>query len=118
MSWHLIQYKGAFDKFMAECTPAMTDAMRPRLARLWLKGNQAGYPATSPLGDGLFELRARYKRIRMRLLFGFLPGRRIVFVLGTTKDKRRLAPSTLRTARALLSEAVATQERLNVIKLN
>jgi hypothetical protein len=118
MAWRLLQYNGAFDAFVADCTSGMRDALRPKLAQLALKGNQTGYPLTEPLGDGLFELRARWKKVRMRLLFGFLPGQRIVFVWGGTKDQRRLPPFVIQRARALVAEALATQERINVARLH
>jgi hypothetical protein len=118
MAWRLLQYNGAFDEFDAQCTPDMRDALRPKLANLALKGNQARYPLTEALGDGLFELRVKCKRVHMRLFFGFLPGQRIVFVWGGTKDQRRLPPDIIRQARMLLVEAIATQERINVAHLH
>lgn len=118
MTWRLLQYKGAFDAFWAECTQDMRDAILPRLAQLLLKGNQATSPITESLGDGLFELRARWKKVRMRVLFGFLPGRQIVVVWGGTKDQRTLPPATIRRARELLEKAKAEVEALNVTVLN
>jgi hypothetical protein len=94
----------------------MTKALNPRLARLWAMGNRAGYPVTEPLGDGLFELRGRCQKVRMRLLFGFLPGQRIVFVWGTIKKTRTLSPADLKMARELLVEATTMQETLDAVK--
>ncbi len=118
MAWRLLQYDGAFDTFWVECTDKMRDALRPKLARLALKGNQTGYPLTEPMGDGLFEFRARYKKVRVRLLFGFLPEQCVVFVWGGTKDQRRLPAEVIRRARVLLAKAIATQERINVAQLH
>src|SRR5690242_4478848 len=115
MGWVLLQYKGAYDSFVAECTTAMLDQLRPRLARLAVKGNLTRYPVSEPLGDGLFELRARAGRVRMRLLYGFLPEKRIVIVFGTTKKGRVLPKADMQLARTLLAEAVAMQEKLNAI---
>lgn len=114
MPWRLLQYKGAFDSFWTECSEEMRDSIRPRLTQLWLKGNMATYPVTEPLGDGLFEVRGRLKKVRVRLLFGFLPGQCIVFVWGGTKDQRRLPPATIAAARRLLAEAKASVEALSV----
>jgi hypothetical protein len=118
MAWRLLQYNGAFDTFWAECTAEMRDALRPKLARLALSGNRTGSPLTEPMGDGLFEFRARWKKVRIRLLFGFMPGRCVVFVWGGTKDQRRLPPAVIQGARTLLAEAVATQERINVAQFH
>jgi hypothetical protein len=112
--WRLLQYNGAFDAFWATCDEETREAFRPKLARLALTGNQAGYPLTEALGNGLFEFRARHKRVRARLLFGFLPGQRIVFVWGGFKDQRRLHPEVIAHGRVLLAEAIALQERINV----
>ena len=70
------------------------------------------------LGDGLFEVRARAKKVRIRLLFGFMSEKRIVIVWGGTKDQNRLPPSTIQTARRLLEEAKATIERLYVVNIH
>jgi phage-related protein len=116
--WRLLQYDGAYDRLMAECDQAMKDAIKPRLAQVLIKGNLARYPVTEPLGDGLFEIRARAKKVRIRLLFGFSLRKRIVVVWGGTKDQRRLPPATIDAARRLLKEAEATIEKLHVINLH
>lgn len=116
MAWRLMQYKGAFDALMADCDQEMKDALAPRLIRVAQLGNQAKPPITESLGDGLFEIRARAKKVRIRLLFGYLPQYRVVVVWAGTKDQRRLSPATIRAARALLVEAAATIELLeNVV---
>jgi hypothetical protein len=40
----------------------------------------------------------------VRLLYGFLPERRIVIVWGGTKDQRRLPPAIIRRAREVLDD--------------
>jgi hypothetical protein len=118
MAWLLLQYNGAFDTFAAECTDDMKGALRPKLAKLALQGSRSRLPLTESLGGGLFELRGRSKKVRMRLLFGFLPGQRVVFVWGGIKDQRRLPPEVIERARVLLAEATAAQERINVANLH
>jgi hypothetical protein len=118
MSWQLLQYNGAFDALWTSCNQEMRDSVRPRLAQLAIKGNQASYPITEPLGDGLFEVRGRVKKVRVRLLFGFLPGQRIVFVWGGTKDQRRLPQTTINHARRLLAEVKASPGGLHVANIH
>jgi hypothetical protein len=118
MPWQLLQYNGAWDALMTECDSEMRDALTARVAQLALKGNQVTYPVTEALGDGLFEVRARANRVRIRALFGFAPGRRVVIVWGGTKDQRRLRPATIKLARRLLSEALANLEALHVANLH
>jgi hypothetical protein len=114
MAWQLLQYNRAFDGFWEQCDSDLQDAFRPKLAQLALKGNLARYPLTESFGEGLFELRVKHKRQRARLLFGFMPGQRIVIVLGAFKDQRRLPPAMIERARVLLNEAVGVQERIDV----
>lgn len=116
--WTLLQYNGAYDALMSECDQGMRDALMPRLSTLLIKGNGARYPVTESLDDGLFEVRARSGRTQIRLLFGFLPGRRIVFVWGGTKDQKRLRADIIARARVLLLEAQATQERLGNVRIH
>jgi phage-related protein len=118
MPWRLLQYNGAFDDLWASCPEEERDSIRPRLTQLWLKGNLATFPVTEPLGDGLFEVRGRHKRVRIRFLFGFMPGQRIVFVWGGKKDQRRLPQAAINAARRLLAEAKATEESLHVVSLH
>jgi hypothetical protein len=118
MPWQLLQYHGAFDKLWGSCTEEMRDSIRPRLAQLLLKGNMATFPITEPLGDGLFEVRARWKKVRIRLLYGYLPGRCVVFVWGGMKDQRKLPAATIAEARRLLEEAKASIEALHVVHFN
>jgi hypothetical protein len=117
MGWRFLQYKRAYDVLMADCTDAMKAALRPRMAQLLALGNMATPPVTKALGKGLFELRAVAGRVRIRLLFGYLPGQRIVFVWGGTKDQRTLPPRTIQAARRLLDEAT-NAEAANVTDLN
>ena len=113
MGWRFVQYNGAYDDLMADCDQAMKDALKPRLAQLLLLGNMATFPITESFGDGLFEVRARASRVRIRLLFGFLPGQRIVFVWGGKKDQRKLPAKTIKGARKLLEAAQAEAETLD-----
>lgn len=117
MPWRLLQYKGAFDTFWATCSGEMKDSMRPRLTQLWQKGNLATYPVTESFGEGLFEVRGKHKKVHMRLLFGFLPGQRIVFVWGGTKDQKTLPPAVIAAARRLLAEA-KTSEAFHVAHIH
>jgi hypothetical protein len=118
MSWQALQYNGAFDDLLAKCNQEMKDQLAPRYAQLLLKGNRAGPPVTDSFGDGLFELRAKWRKIHIRALFGFLPGQRIVFVLGALKDQRKLPARDLERARKLLREAETNLEKLHVVQLH
>jgi hypothetical protein len=64
-------------------------------------GNQLRDPRSKSLDDGLFELRGT----RVRIYYGFLPGRRAVLVGGYVKKRTDTPVDVLRLMRARLKEA-------------
>jgi hypothetical protein len=118
MSWVLLQYERAFDDVWSTLTEAERDSIRPRLAQVWTRGNQATFPITESFGDGLFEVRGRAKKVRVRFLFGFLPGRRIVIVWGGKKDQRKLPAAVIKHARRQLELAKASLEVLHGVNIH
>jgi len=64
-------------------------------------GNQLREPRSKSLDDGLFELRGT----RVRIYYGFLPGRRAVLVGGYVKKRTDTPTDVLRLMRARLKEA-------------
>lgn len=99
MPWKLLQINESFDMFYAGCNEALQNKIDARLAQLMIKGNLAKEPISKPLGGGLFELRADSADRHARLLFGFLPGQRIVFVDARYKDQRTLPPAVIARAK-------------------
>lgn len=95
-------YRSHFGKFVAGLTDAkdikdaavLTGALRSL-------GNQLREPRSKSLNDGLFELRGT----RVRIYFGFLPGRRAVLVGGYVKKRTDTPAEVLRMMRARLKEA-------------
>jgi hypothetical protein len=63
-------------------------------------GNQLREPRSKSLDDGLFELRGT----RVRIYYGFLPGRRAVLVGGYVKKRTDTPVDVLRLMRARLKE--------------
>ncbi|MGH7916263.1 MAG: type II toxin-antitoxin system RelE/ParE family toxin [Candidatus Binataceae bacterium] len=64
-------------------------------------GNQLREPRSKSLGDGLFELRGT----RVRIYYGFLPGRRAVLVGGYVKKRTDTPANVLRVMHTRLKEA-------------
>ncbi len=64
-------------------------------------GNQLREPRSKSLDGGLFELRGT----RIRIYFGFLPGRRAVLLGGYVKKRDDTPPDVLRLMRKRLKEA-------------
>jgi phage-related protein len=63
-------------------------------------GNQLREPRSKSLEDGLFELRGT----KVRIYYGFLPGRRVVLVGGYVKKRTDTPVDVLRLMRARLKE--------------
>jgi phage-related protein len=70
-------------------------------------GNQLREPRSKALDGGLFELRGT----RVRIYYGFLPGRRAVLVGGYVKKRTDTPSGVLRLMRARLKEAQHEYEK-------
>lgn len=78
--WILWQFKNIVDSFLANVNDRMEEILVRRLVHLSDKGNDCKRPISSPIGDGLFELRARAGKEQARLIYFFHSDRRIIFV--------------------------------------
>ncbi len=70
-------------------------------------GNQLREPRSKSLEDGLFELRGT----RVRMYYGFLPGRRAVLVGGYVKKRTDTPRQVLRLMRARFKEVQDANEK-------
>jgi len=70
-------------------------------------GNQLREPRSKSLTDGLFELRGT----RVRIYYGFLPGRRAVLVGGYVKKRTDTPRDVLRLMRTRLKEVHDEDEK-------
>jgi hypothetical protein len=64
-------------------------------------GNRLREPRSKSVNGGLFELRG----IRVRIYYGFLPGRRAVLLGGYVKKRDDISSDILRLMRVRLKEA-------------
>ncbi len=62
-----------------------------RLKKLRGQGHELRRPLSAPLGDGIYELRVREKKVRLRMLY-FFYGREIVVVSHGLKKKTGEVP--------------------------
>lgn len=67
-------------------------------------GGNLGMPATSPMGDGLFELRAEANKNIARILFCYQPGKRIVFLRAFAKKQQKTPQREIDIARDRMKE--------------
>lgn len=85
--------------------PAGINASFTRIAEQMVEtGPNLGLPYTRPLGDGLFEIRAKGKEGIGRAFFCALVGRRIVILHGFIKKTQQTPDKELKLARKRLKE--------------
>lgn len=74
--------------------------------RLATDGSRLRFPASRPLGDGLFELRIDLNRTARRITFYFADDRRIV-LLTTFRKQRQNERTEIRRARRAMRRCIA-----------
>ena len=98
---HFAQFVGGFtDRTDIRDAAVLTGALR-------ILGNQLREPRSKSLSGGIFELRGT----RIRIYYGFLPGRRVVLLGGYVKKRTDTPADVLRLMRARLKEARDAYEK-------
>ncbi|MGO3356405.1 MAG: type II toxin-antitoxin system RelE/ParE family toxin [Oceanisphaera sp.] len=91
MSWKIDFHNGVEDKILA-LPPKIQARMIKLLELMETHGANLGPPHTEPMGDGLFEVRAKAKEGIARGLFCYLKGKHIyvlhVFIKKTQKTPK------------------------------
>jgi phage-related protein len=111
--WSVDEHKTAGGQsHFAEFVASLADAKDIKdaavlIAALRALGNQLREPRSKALDGGLFELRGT----RVRIYYGFLPGRRAVLVGGYVKKRTGTPTGVLRLMRARLKEAEDEHEK-------
>lgn len=104
----LLQFSETVSEFVGQCDNEMREALEQRLDHLREHGNRARMPVSKPLGDGIFELRGKTTRHQARLLYFFLPNRRIVFARAFFKKSRAVPPSEIKKAQQIKKLVTST----------
>ena len=108
--WKPVQYRDVWDSIYLSCDKDTQISLDFRLDQLVEKGALAREPISKPLGDGIFELRA--KDVRVLYYFGF--DRTIVFVNGIIKKRgdvlRREIKLAIKRKKFLEEESEGTHE--------
>lgn len=69
-----------------------------RLKRLRNQGHELRRPIAAPLRDGIYELRVREKKVRLRMLFFFYGRERVVVTHGLKKKSDEVPPTEIERA--------------------
>ena len=106
--WDLRQYGAAYDEFMLnfEDDDELTGRIDARLHKLRQLGNQARLPISKPLGKGIFSLRVRFKKVRIRFLYFFGLNNTIVVTSAFVKKQREIPQKFIDHAREVKSKLV------------
>ncbi|HTY21662.1 MAG TPA: type II toxin-antitoxin system RelE/ParE family toxin [Desulfomonilaceae bacterium] len=75
------------------------DACYERLETLRDRGYELGFPAAEHLGDGIWELRVRVKKVRLRMLYFFHERKTVVVTHGFHKDTAKVPPIEIKRAK-------------------
>jgi phage-related protein len=111
--WTVNEHKTAGGQsYFADFVAGLTDAKDIKDAAvltgaLRALGNQLREPRSKSLENGLFELRGT----RVRIYYGFLPGRRIVLVGGYIKKRTDTPAKVLQLMRARLKEVEDAEKK-------
>lgn len=103
VGWSIEFYAGVEDQIVA--MPPKIQARILRLLELMEKhGANLGAPHTEPMGDGLFEIRAKAAEGIGRGLFCYLKGKRIVVLHAFVKKSNKTPKQELELAKSRKKE--------------
>lgn len=97
-TYTLLQYRGAYDTFVATLDGKFKTSVEQRLKRLADHGAGAGANVTKKLRDGIYECRAQRERQQARLIWFYMKGKRIIVTVGFIKKKGKVPPLLIEQA--------------------
>ncbi|OOY33916.1 type II toxin-antitoxin system RelE/ParE family toxin [Solemya velum gill symbiont] len=103
MAWKLDFYKGVENQIL-EMPPKIQARMIKLLELIEKHGANLGPPHTKPIGNGLFEVRAKAQEGIGRGLFCYLTGRHIVVLHAFVKKIQKMPKRDIELARVRLNE--------------
>ena len=114
MAWALLQYDRVYNAFLEGCDDDSHKKVVAKMAVLLMYGNLVSRSLSESLGDGLFELWfTGATGIHIRILYGFLPGRRVLVVDARYKDQKKLPPGVIEEAKRRLAAIKASEQKSN-----
>lgn len=103
MTWNVSFYDGVEDAIL-DMAPKIQARMLRLLELMEAHGANLGSPHTAPMGDGLFEIRAKAKEGIGRGLFCYLEGESIQVLHAFVKKSQKTPKKDLDTARSRMKE--------------
>ena len=87
-------------EFLDGLSAEARDKVLAGLTMLEERGNRMQLPRSRSLGAGLHELRIRHPEGPFRIIYCFLPGKRIILLHAFVKRREQTPPTDLNLARA------------------
>lgn len=107
MSWNIRFYNAQVETDLLALPPGIQARMLKLLELMQKHGANLGAPHTKPLGDGLFEIRAKAREGIGRSMFCYLAGEEIVILSVFVKKTNKIPRHELATARKRLQEVTS-----------
>ena len=104
--------KAPVTEFLDSLEPKMSAKMVALMELLEEKGNALREPYSSPLGDGIFELRCTFGGNITRALYFFYFGRRIIVTNGFIKKTQKTPSGEIKLAKERRDDWIKQHERM------
>ena len=98
------------EKFLSSLDKKMRAKLLMAVALLEENGAQLREPYSKPLGDGIFEIRAKQGNDISRVLYFFFVGRKIILTNGFIKKTQKTPASEIATAKKYRAEYLSRKE--------
>jgi len=99
MTWVIEFYSSSVEESILEMPPKIQARMLKLLELAEKHGANLGSPHTEPMGDGLFEIRAKAQEGIGRSLYCYMKGRHIMVLHAFIKKSNKTPKSDLELAR-------------------
>lgn len=96
--------------FILSLDKKMRAKMLRTISLLADKGPDLREPCSKPLGDGIFELRAKVGSDISRVLYFFIVGRRVILTNGFIKKTQKTPPAELERAKRYRADYLGREE--------
>jgi phage-related protein len=96
--------------FLLSLEPKMRAKMLRTISMLQTNGTDLREPLSKPLGDGIFELRAKVGSDISRTLYFFFYGRRVILTNGFIKKTQKTPRAEIETAKKYRAEYLGRKE--------
>ena len=96
--------------FILSLDKKMSAKMLRTISLLAVNGPDLREPCSKPLGDGIFELRAKVGSDISRVLYFFIVGRRVILTNGFIKKTQKTPPAELERAKRYRADYLGREE--------